>query len=159
MSPYAWADLGIGLCIGLSVVGAAWYIQERSAEHEKTQLSVIRGIFITGSSILGGGVKAPRIRTKNLISIIFCEVVAIYGVIMSIVFSAKLGLVTGPEVYSAKNRTYLIFLPDSVGVKQYILGQSRILMGFGTLPQRFGQARLTFRLMQSMLGTRCFGLG
>ena len=72
INPYFWANLGIGIDLGLSILETAW------------------DIFLTGNSLLLASVKIPRITSKNLVSIIFCEAVAIYGVIIGIIMTGKM---------------------------------------------------------------------
>jgi V-type H+-transporting ATPase proteolipid subunit len=118
-SPFVWVSIGNAMAVSLSIIGAATLVliylmshlvvhhtyaspiwsegqKFRPAVNEVSYFElreffrVDRGIYTTGVSIMGGGVKAPRIKTKNLISVIFCEAVAIYGLIISIVITSTL---------------------------------------------------------------------
>ncbi|KAI3839977.1 hypothetical protein MKX03_020465 [Papaver bracteatum] len=104
ISPYTFAALGIAISIGVSVLGAAW------------------GIYITGSSLIGAAIKAPRITSKNLISVIFCEAVAIYGVIVAIILQTKLESVPNSQIHA----------PESLRAG-YAIFASGIIVGFANL--------------------------
>lgn len=96
--------------IGVSVLGSAW------------------GIFITGSSLLSAAIKHPRISSKNLVSVIFAEACAIYGVIMAIILQAKIVEVDGaaPSPYAA----YAIFAAGmTVGLSNLFCGLSVGVVG------------------------------
>jgi F0F1-type ATP synthase membrane subunit c/vacuolar-type H+-ATPase subunit K len=80
--------------------------------HKQKNTKQNRGIFCTGSSLVGAAVRAPRITSKNLISVIFCEAVAIYGVIVAIILQTKLEDVSPAEgLYGRANMAagYAIF--------------------------------------------------
>jgi len=66
-----YASIGSSSALALSCLGAAW------------------GIYVTGSSLVGSCLKAPY-RSKHLISILFCEAVAIYGIIVAIILQLKI---------------------------------------------------------------------
>lgn len=111
INPYSWAYLGVALAITLSILGAVW------------------GIFVTGASLIGATIKSPRVRTKNLVSVVFCEAVAIYGVIMAIVMAERIEPYAGniyenPAAYRTVLYSSFALLWTGIGV-----GLSNIICG------------------------------
>lgn len=67
LSPFLFANTGIFTSLSLSILGAGI------------------GIYMIGSSLTQATVHHPEIKSKNLISVLFCEAIALYGIIMSII--------------------------------------------------------------------------
>jgi V-type H+-transporting ATPase 21kDa proteolipid subunit len=84
---------------------------------------------ILGTSLLSAAIKHPRISSKNLVSVIFAEACAIYGVIMAIILQAK---VVEPEagVPASAFAGYAIFAAGlTVGFSNLFCGLSVGVVG------------------------------
>eukprot|EP00756_Hemistasia_phaeocysticola_P014591 Hpha_TRINITY_DN15345_c0_g1::TRINITY_DN15345_c0_g1_i1::g.91150::m.91150/K03661/ATPeV0B, ATP6F; V-type H+-transporting ATPase 21kDa proteolipid subunit len=112
MSPWSWAGMGCAFAIGLSIIGAAW------------------GILMSGASIAGAAIREPRIKSRNLISIIFCEAVGIYGLILALLMNGKV-----QTVATTYSDTRLLAGGLSYGVAQscYALFAAGVCVGVGNL--------------------------
>ncbi|XP_022553509.1 V-type proton ATPase subunit c''2 isoform X1 [Brassica napus] len=146
ISPYTFSAIGIAISIGVSVLGAAW------------------GIYITGSSLIGAAIEAPRITSKNLISVIFCEAVAIYGVIVAIILQTKLESVPSSKMYDAESLRagYAIFASGIiVGFANLVCGYVSLISNSPSLQFCFlgpPSSCMTFfscRLCVGIIGSSC----
>ncbi|ELP94736.1 vacuolar ATP synthase 21 kDa proteolipid subunit, putative [Entamoeba invadens IP1] len=90
INPAYFASFGIFFSVAFSVLGAAW------------------GILLTASSLMGSSIRTT-FRSKHLISILFCEACAIYGVISGFICFGKLKETPYPASADQYNAGYMIF--------------------------------------------------
>ncbi len=97
-SPFVWAGIGTGIAIALSVVGAAWYDHSCycpdkvgvSLLQEQVSSALVLRPRESAPKILSGSLSSPLSNTQLTPSIIFCEAVAIYGIISAIIFYTRM---------------------------------------------------------------------
>lgn len=115
ISPYLFAVLGQFLSITLCVAGAAW------------------GMFIVGSTVMGAGVKAPHVRVKNMVGVIFCEASAIYGLIVTVILKDNLNTVEGnPQFTFNPENMYCSVAGDSQEAKDCLFTTKTLAVGYVT---------------------------
>lgn len=81
-----------------------------------------------GTSLLSAAIKHPRISSKNLVSVIFAEACAIYGVIMAIILQAKIVEVEGVPA-TLYNGFAILAAGLTVGLSNLVCGLSVGVVG------------------------------
>ncbi|KAF8419661.1 hypothetical protein EV426DRAFT_614269 [Tirmania nivea] len=120
-SPYTWAMLGIGLCIGLSVVGAAWgiFVTRTTRPVSGPELYQYKNYY-TGYAVFWGGLTVgvcnlvcgvavgitasaaesadatdPNLFVRILVIEIFGSVLGLFGLIIGLLVSGKAAAFAG----------------------------------------------------------------
>eukprot|EP01060_Flectonema_neradi_P016016 TRINITY_DN2261_c4_g1_i1.p1 TRINITY_DN2261_c4_g1~~TRINITY_DN2261_c4_g1_i1.p1 ORF type:complete len:252 (+),score=36.88 TRINITY_DN2261_c4_g1_i1:44-799(+) len=111
IDPWIFGGLGISFSIAVSIVGAAW------------------GILLSGSSIAGAAVRTPRMVSRNLISIIFCEAVGIYGLIIALLMNNKVS--QSQNQYLANGHGVAAGMQYQIAASLYTLFCAGLTVGLG----------------------------
>ena len=98
LHPYNMGASGIGLCVGLAALGAGW------------------GIWTCGTASCGTAGVSSKISMRDIMNLILCEVIAIYGLIMGIVLDGRLQ--TGNELVLSHQTYHAGFALFFAGIVQ-----------------------------------------
>lgn len=102
INPIMLAQIGVASVLSFSIIGAGW------------------GIYNTGVSLVGAVLWKPEIRSKNLLSILFCEAIAIYGLIISMVLRSLVGDL--PSSYTDPEGGYSLTPCDASTLPTFLQG-------------------------------------
>ena len=140
-NPKYLSSIGIASCVFLSVLGAAI------------------GIYTTGTTLLGAAVREPRVKTKNLISILFCEAVAIFGLIAAIILVTKDKPLTGLFTVAEYKDSFSIFWGGlTVGLCEMGCGIAIGYVGSGAVLADAADPKLFIRVLVIEIFASAVGL-
>ena len=91
INPYNWAGSGIALCVGLAATGAAW------------------GIWTCGTAMSGTAGISGKISMRDIMNLILCEVIAIYGLIMALVLNGRYDSAVTTFTHASYHAGYGVF--------------------------------------------------
>lgn len=177
IDPYLWAAVGVGGVIALSVIGAAWF-----AQFLAFHLLANGVFFLTGASSLLAQASwelvfvfrpsrpSNWLRTKHtflcvwkniitnfcFVRIIFCEALAIYGVILSIVLATKYSWF---ETYDAAGGVAKKQSSMVVSASGYFCFFAGMLVGFGNIACGYVKERSLLSVTNVLLENNSVSLG
>eukprot|EP01107_Rhizomastix_libera_P015163 TRINITY_DN540_c0_g1_i1.p1 TRINITY_DN540_c0_g1~~TRINITY_DN540_c0_g1_i1.p1 ORF type:complete len:188 (+),score=31.27 TRINITY_DN540_c0_g1_i1:2-565(+) len=142
VDPHMFAVIGLSLCIGMSVVGSAW------------------GIWTIGSATLGVSIAKGKLETRNLVSILFCEALSIYGIIVAIIITGKVATAVHdpPAAIDYQAGYQMLSAGLIVGAANFLAGTTLGVIGKGIAESTTAIPNLFVKLLIVLIFGEVLGL-